>query len=52
MAHFCYLHIKKFPKNIICPKGFLVNRVKKIFLYLKSWEPLKILKLEAVHIQA
>jgi hypothetical protein len=37
-------------KNIIFPKGFLLNREKKI--YLKLWGPLKILKPEAVLIQA
>jgi hypothetical protein len=32
--------IKIFRKNIIFPKGILLNRVKKSFLDLKSWGPL------------
>jgi hypothetical protein len=31
---------KNFPKNIIFPKGFPLNRMKNIFLDLKSWGPL------------
>ncbi len=33
-----------FPNNLIFPKGFLLNRVKKMFFDLKLWGPLKIFK--------
>jgi hypothetical protein len=45
-------NLKKFPKNIIFPKGFLFNRGKNVGLHLKSWGPLKMLKSEAVILQA
>jgi hypothetical protein len=44
------LFLKNFPKNLIFPKEFLLNRVKKIFFDLKSWGPLKNFKSEAVHV--
>jgi hypothetical protein len=39
--------LKNFLKNIILPKGFLLNRVKKIFFDLKSWGPLKKFKIRS-----
>jgi hypothetical protein len=35
-----YIYIK-FPKNTVFLKGFLLNRVEKVFFNLKSWGPLK-----------
>ncbi len=40
--------LKNYQKNIIFPKGFLPNRVKKIFLNLKLRGPLKIVKPKVV----
>jgi hypothetical protein len=36
--------VKEFPKKYNFPKRFLLNRVKKIFLDLKAWGPLKNVK--------
>jgi hypothetical protein len=43
---------KKFPKNIIFPKGFLFNRGNFVGFHLKSQVPLKNVKPEVVLIQA
>jgi hypothetical protein len=41
------LFIKKIPKNLIFPKGFFLNHVKKIFFDLKSWGPPKKFKIRS-----
>ncbi len=38
---------KNFPKNIMFPKGFLLNRAKKAVFVVKSWGFLKNLKIRS-----